>query len=227
MPSVPSTVGLYEERLVLTRRHQHRFGGDSVLKRNDGLLAFLRLGFRRYITIFPRKSSKRCGEDGEATNELAVIRAKAVESTDLRGRVDLGRIDVLDSVNLGGGHLEALADNQVSQVLSLSAEEATLAHFASQTGSNETFENEVETVKHLLKRGLFSSLEGIAVASRENPDVVQVGHANIPSEAFENGIHDATHVGRSGLNTERKVVELVLAAMSDKGRLALVPFTNR
>jgi hypothetical protein len=84
---------------------------------------------------------------------------------DLRDQVDFGRIDFPNGVNFGRGHLEALVRNQVSQVLGLRTEETTLAHLASQSGPNKAYEDEVETMKHLLERSLLPLLEGITIAS--------------------------------------------------------------
>jgi hypothetical protein len=133
----------------------------------------------------------------------------------------------LIGVDFGRGHLEALARNLMSQVLGLRAEEAALAHLASQSGPNKAFKDEIETMKHLLKRSLLPLFEGVTIAGGENADIIQAGHADVPHETFQYGIHDATHVGRSGLKTEREVVELVLAAMRNKGRVSLCPLCEQ
>eukprot|EP00962_Isochrysis_galbana_P014757 scaffold4228_cov135-Isochrysis_galbana.AAC.3 len=49
---------------------------------------------------------------------------------------------------------------------------------------------------------------------REDPDVVQVGHADVPCEPFKYCIHNAAHVGGTGLKTERQIVVLELASVS-------------
>jgi hypothetical protein len=36
----------------------------------------------------------------------------------------------------------------------------------------------------MLKRSLFPLLEGVTIASRENADIIQVGHADVPRETF-------------------------------------------
>jgi hypothetical protein len=56
----------------------------------------------------------------------------------------------------------------MSQVLGLCVEEAALAHLASQSDPNKAFKNEIETMKHLLKRSLLPLFEGVTIASREN-----------------------------------------------------------
>ena len=104
----------------------------------------------------------------------------------------------------------------MADVLDGGGEEVALLGLAPQPSPLKALEDEVEALERLLEGSV------VVVAVGPDDDVVQVGQADLPTEAVQRGLDHALHVGRAGHQAEREDVEFPLALAGDEGEAVTV-----
>ena len=99
----------------------------------------------------------------------------------------------------------------MADVLDGGGEEVALLGLAAQPSPLEALEDEVEALERLLEGSV------VVVAVGPDDDVVQVGQADLPTEAVQRGLDHALHVGGAGHQAEGEDVEFPLALAGDEG----------